>query len=417
MRILLVGVGSRGDVQPYIALAKGLQQAGHDVVLAAAMNFQTWIESEGLAFAPIHVDMEAYMQTDIGKTWLETSSNNGRRELENMKRMTNTIAPQIVDDLFSISDRGDVFISGLLTIEPLHTLAQAQGKRVIVGLLAPFAPTSSGAAGLQALLPQSDSILNRWFGYLIEMFMFDVMRYPSELVRQRLNQPNVTRSDFMRALNRTPTLIGVSPEVVPPAPDWHAHTYTTGYWFLNSPAAWQPGPELDAFLNDGTPPLYIGFGSMANSNPAETAQVILEALRTTNQRAILHSGWAGFQADDPNVFMLDYAPHDALFPRMAGVIHHGGAGTTAAALRAGVPSGVVAHIGDQWFWGRRVHELGVGAAPMRRHELRVERLATMIRQLTADETMRQQAAALGARIRAEDGVGQAVAVINRLLQP
>ncbi len=137
---------------------------------------------------------------------------------------------------------------------------------------------------------------------------------------------------------------------------------------------------------------------------------MLAALRESGQRGILHSGWAGLHADDlpPEVFLLSEAPHAWLFPQMAAVIHHGGAGTTAAALRAGVPAGVVAHIGDQPYWGQRLHALGVGAAPLRRHQLSATRLAAMIRTLTTTPDLRRQAADLGRRIQAEDGIGRAI---------
>lgn len=419
MRIVLFGFGSRGDVQPLIALGKGLQAAGYDVAIAAGINFQGWIAEHGLGFEPIHIDIEAYMQMDVGKEWLG-NSRSGLDELRNMKRMADGAAPAIADDIARIVASADVFISGLMTIEALAAAAQARGKRHLVGLLAPVAPTRSGAAGMQALFPRADSILNRWQCYFIELMLFNVLRAPSDQVRARLGLPRATRGDFLRAWNQTPTLLGVSPLVTPPPPDWGAHIHVTGYWFLSGAAHWQPSPALDAFLRAGPPPVYIGFGSMSNRDPQGTTQTMIAALKAAGQRGIINSGWGGLRAENlpPDVFLLDYAPHDWLFPRMAAVVHHGGAGTTGAGLRAGVPSAVVAHIGDQWYWGRRIHELGVGAAPLRRHRLNADRLAALISAMTGAgaPAMRRQAAALGERIRAEDGVSRAVQVISRLLE-
>jgi UDP:flavonoid glycosyltransferase YjiC (YdhE family) len=417
MRIVLFGFGSRGDVQPLIALGKGLQTAGCDVALAAGVNFQDWIEGHGLGFEPIHIDIEAFMQMDVGKEWLG-NSRSGLDELRHMKRMSDGAAPVVTDDILRIADSADVFISGLLTIEALATVAQVRGKRHIVGLLSPVAPTRSGTAGMQALFPRANTILNRWQGYFIEHMMFNVLRAQSDGLRARLGLPRATRRDFLRAWNQTPALLGVSPLVIPPPPDWGAHIHVTGYWFLNGAADWTPPPALAAFLSAGAPPVYVGFGSMSNRDPQATTQTIIAALQAAGQRGVIHSGWAGLHTDDlpPDIFLLDGAPHDWLFPRMAAVVHHGGAGTTAAALRAGVPSAVVAHIGDQGYWGRRIHELGAGAAPLRRHQLNADRLAATITTLTGRPALRQRAADLGAAIRAEDGVSRAVQAVDRLLR-
>jgi UDP:flavonoid glycosyltransferase YjiC (YdhE family) len=417
MRILMVAFGSRGDVQPIIALGKGLQGAGYEVTLAAGENFGGWIVREGLAFEPFHIDIEAAMQTDLGKEWLGNSSGNPLKELQQMRQMTQTHAAQVADDLLRMAERTDLYLSGFLTVEIMATLAKVFGKRHAVTLLSPVAPTRSGAAGMQAMLPTSDHLLNRWWGYVIEAMLYTVLQPPSKALRARLKMPAASRAEFIQALNRTPTILGVSPLVVPPPLDWGAHIRTTGYWFHTAPDDYAPSPALDAFLNSGDPPVYIGFGSMSNRDPQGTTRLMIEALRKAGRRGILHSGWAGLHAKDlpPDVFLLDYAPHDWLFPRMAAVVHHGGAGTTGAALRAGVPSLVVAHMGDQPYWGRRIHELGAGAAPIRRHALSAARLAESIRVMTRDSALQARAAALGERIRAEDGVGTAVHALGEVL--
>ncbi len=416
MRVLLFGFGSRGDVQPFIALGAGLKAAGYEVAVAAGINFRELVDGVGLQFEPIRVDVERFMQEDIGKEWLSNSSRNPRTELNNMRRMTEAIAEDVADDLLDCCTRADVLISGLLTVEALHTIARVQNKIHIQGLLSPFAPTADGAAGLQALLPRRRSIVNRWFGYAIEAMLFSALRKPSDIVRERLGLPPVTRKDFVQSWNQTPTLLGVSPSFIPPPRDWPAHIYTTGYWFLPAPA-YDPPVALQQFLAAGAPPVYIGFGSMSNRDPEGTMRVILEALQQSNQRGVVYSGWAGLHTVDlpPNVYLLDGAPHDWLFPRMAAVVHHGGAGTTGAALRAGVPSSVVAHIGDQWFWGRRLHEMHVGAAPMRRHDLSAPRLTETLRTLTSDSGIRTRAAQMGEHIRAEDGVGHAVKAFKQII--
>jgi UDP:flavonoid glycosyltransferase YjiC (YdhE family) len=213
-----------------------------------------------------------------------------------------------------------------------------------------------------------------------------------------------------------PILYGYSPSVIPPPPDWDKNIHVTGYWFLDPAADWTPPSALMEFLQAGSSPVYVGFGSMSSRKPEETADLVLQALARTRQRAILLSGWGGLRkADLPSsVLMVDSIPFSWLFPRVAAVVHHGGAGTTAAGLRAGVPSVVIPFFGDQPFWGQRIAELGVGPAPIPRQKLTVERLAQAIQKAVTDQTMRQCAAHLGAKIQAEDGIARAVAIVQHI---
>jgi sterol 3beta-glucosyltransferase len=213
-------------------------------------------------------------------------------------------------------------------------------------------------------------------------------------------------------------LCAFSPTIVPPPHDWPASTVVTGGWFLPAPANWQPPAALSDFLQAGPPPVYIGFGSMADRNAEATTRLVLEAVQLAGLRAVLASGWGGLQASQAAqmVYMLEQAPHDWLFPRMAGVVHHGGAGTTAAGLRAGVAGLAVPHFGDQFFWGRRIAALGAGPPPLPRRKLTAPALAGRLRQLVATPAYASRAAALGQAIRAEDGLGEAVRIIQALVK-
>jgi UDP:flavonoid glycosyltransferase YjiC (YdhE family) len=212
---------------------------------------------------------------------------------------------------------------------------------------------------------------------------------------------------------QTPSLYAFSPLVAPPPRDWPDWIRVTGYWFLEPPEDWQPQPELLDFLDAGPPPVYIGFGSMTNRKPTESAELALEALKKSGQRGILLRGWGGLTKEDlpKDVFVLDAIPHLWLFPRMAAVIHHGGAGTTGVGLRSGVPSVVVPHFADQPFWGERVHTLGVGPRPIPRWRLTASGLAKAIRRAVEDGEMHSRAALLGEQLRAEQGVQRAVEII------
>jgi UDP:flavonoid glycosyltransferase YjiC (YdhE family) len=238
-----------------------------------------------------------------------------------------------------------------------------------------------------------------------------------------LGLPKQTWAKHRCMLDSTPSLLLVSQHVLPRPADWQPHHRITGYVFEDE-NGWVAPQDLLEFLADGDKPVYIGFGSMRERNPEETTQLILDALKQTGKRAILLSGWAGIGASNmanasnlpDDVFLLKYAPHSWLFPRMAAVVHHGGAGTTAAALRAGVPSVVVPMMSDQPFWGRRVHELGAGTMPILRSRLTADNLAAAITEATTNRGMQEKAAELGMKISAEDGLGQALSAIRELLE-
>jgi UDP:flavonoid glycosyltransferase YjiC (YdhE family) len=215
-----------------------------------------------------------------------------------------------------------------------------------------------------------------------------------------------------------PYLYGFSPSVVPRPSDWPDRHHISGYWFLDHDPDWTPPEDLVRFIESGTKPISIGFGSMSGPNAGKLLEIAIEAVKTTNQRAVLLGGWAALSPTElpETIFMIDSVPHDWLFPRMAAVVHHGGAGTTGAGLRAGVPSILVPFFGDQPFWGRRVYALGVGPEPIQRKSLNMKNLAEAIETAVGDEGMRRNAAGLGGQIRAEDGVEDAVEFIRLYLQ-
>jgi UDP:flavonoid glycosyltransferase YjiC (YdhE family) len=210
----------------------------------------------------------------------------------------------------------------------------------------------------------------------------------------------------------------VSPLVVPRPADWPAHATVCGYWPEPTPPGYRPPPDLAGFLAAGPPPVYLGFGSMPSADVAGLRSTVLAAASATGTRAVLggvlHAGPEPVEQLGDDVVSVAGLPHAWLFPRTAGVVCLGGAGTVGAALRAGVPVGVVSHMGDQHYWGRRVHELGAGPPPLHRSRLTTGRLAALLGGLTVPST-RRTAAELGAALQAEDGVASAVAFLEEAL--
>jgi UDP:flavonoid glycosyltransferase YjiC (YdhE family) len=215
---------------------------------------------------------------------------------------------------------------------------------------------------------------------------------------------------------QVPALYGYSRHVLPRPSDWSKNTHVTGYWYLDTDANWTPPPDLVTFLASGSAPVYIGFGSMGNKNPEEAGKIALDALRLSGQRGIIASGWGGMsQTDLPNtVYMLSSVPHSWLFPQLSAVVHHGGAGTTAAGLRAGIPSIIIPFMGDQPYWAHQVVKLGIGPNPIPRKKLTAENLAEAITRATSDTNMRQKAKTLGEKICSEDGIKNATLLIQQV---
>jgi UDP:flavonoid glycosyltransferase YjiC (YdhE family) len=222
--------------------------------------------------------------------------------------------------------------------------------------------------------------------------------------------------EYFEEVRRTPHVLGYSPLLVPKPAEWGDWVTVTGSWFLKSDVRYEPPPELSEFLSSGEPPVVVGFGSHVSREPAALTKVILDALKLSGRRAILITAWGGLKCAEPpeNVFCTAGVPYDWLLPRSLGLIHHGGAGTTAINLWAGVPQVVTPFGYDQTFWAHRVARLGVSSAPIPAKQLAAEDLAAAIREITTDDSIRSRAAAVGRAVRAENGVEHAVTVIEQI---
>ena len=418
MKLLLLAFGSRGDVQPLLPLGAALRAAGYAVQLAAGSNFKAEVEARGIEFVDVGIDVEALMNSATGKEWAENSSASPLQEARNMKRMFDEHTAEMGDEILRISHAADVLLGNLPTFGPAQTVATMLGKQHIRIMLAPLTPSAIPASTMVPMVAKRNNALNRLAGYIGIYFTYWINKDATNAFRQRHGQKRWGYGDFARAWNQMPVLYGLSPHVMPRDPTWRDDAYVTGYWFDPPDDTWQPPAPLAAFLQANPAPIYIGFGSMATKDPQATLRLMVEALQQSGQAGIIYAGWAGLHADDlpENIMLIKGAPHDWLFPRMAAVIHHGGAGTTAAGLRAGIPATIVPHMADQPYWGRRVHELGVGDKPIPRHELTAARLAAAITAMVNSPTMKAKAAELGAQIRQENGVANAVKAIDTILQ-
>jgi sterol 3beta-glucosyltransferase len=409
MRITILALGSRGDVQPLAALGVGLRAAGHRVRLSSFESFAPLAVQYGLDFHPVHGDAQAIVELSARMGLLET-----RNPLKLMRAMRDSYA-QLVDDYISAFS-ADALRDSEMIINQLpgaifgRDLAEALRVPHLCAAVIPLTPTRAFANPL--LFQHSHGgLFNRATYAASEQMLWALFRGAIGRFRRKLGLP---RTSLLFPASRYPVINGFSKHVIPKPRDWGADIYITGYWRLPEDD-WQPPPDLIDWLAGGTPPVFIGFGSMPIRDKAATMRVLVEALRLSGQRGILSRGWGdlGGEALPESIRVIDYVPFGWLLPRVAAIIHHGGSGTTGAALSSGVPSMIVPFVADQPFWGERTHTLGVGLPPLPIRELTAERLATAITALVSSEAMRERAALLGVKLRAEDGVARGVGLIER----
>jgi UDP:flavonoid glycosyltransferase YjiC (YdhE family) len=417
LRIAILAIGSRGDVLPYALLGRALVQRGHRVCLAALENEAPLAAAYGLAFHPLPGDGREIMGTQGGVALAES----GRSVLRAWRAIMRSFGAAARSYTRALSALGptDAILTQLPGALFAVDLAEERGLSLLMAAVMPL--TRTRAFPMMAFPSPSIPVpLYNMLTYRIaEQLLWQAFRHTvNRWRRQELGLAPWPLHGYYRQLESrgVPVLNGFSAHVVARPPDWGEHVHITGYW-LPGEEAWEPPSALLRFLEAGPPPLFVGFGSMPLRDPQRVTDIVLEALHLTGQRALLGAGWGGLRGHNlpETVLQVDYVPYSWLFPRVAAVVHHGGSGTTGMGLRAGVPSVVVPFVFDQFFWGRRIAELGVGPLPVPYRQLSAERLATAIDASVSDAPMRERAEVLGAQIQKEDGIANAVRLIERYL--
>jgi sterol 3beta-glucosyltransferase len=416
MKITISSHGTRGDIQPYLALALGLQHAGHQVTLATSYNYSEWIQSYGVAAHPTRFSLQEYMR---GPEWQDVRESGSFLKQFRLFNQAMRMGAENVEDVWEAIQGADYVIQSPASSGALEA-AELFGKPAALAYPGPFTPTGDFPS---FFIGPARFSLGRAYNRLTHAFMhrmlWSMMSGPmTNTLRKKLDLSRVrSYSEQLTFARETgiPSLYGFSEHVLPRPKDWDDTQHITGYWFLDAPSNWRPQAELLQFLESGPPPIYLGFGSMDAVDTGALTRLILKALEMTAQRGVLLTGWGGLTRlpTPPNILFVDEVPHDWLFPRMGALVHHGGAGTTGAGLRAGMPN-IIAPLGaDQFAWAERVVELGVGpaAAPVKR--ITADQLAQAIDAAVSDRALRARAAAIGEKIRAEDGIARAVELIER----
>lgn len=430
MRVLILTLGSRGDVQPYVALGTELSTRGHEVTVATSTDFRNAIEGAGLGYGEIALDFRAI--TAQPETRAATRSVRGL-----------LAALRDGGELIDVSLHGswnaartcdpDVIVYHPKMLGAPH-IAEKLGVPALLAAVVPaMSPTGTYP---NPLVPTRDLgfVLNRMTHHLVlaaaakgyagrvGRFREEVLGLPLQQSRVNSSRTDVSRTDIFRIAGRPVTrLLGVSRAIVPePERRSPGPTHFTGYWFTEPEAGWNPPAGLARFLEDGPPPVYVGFGSMVpdEGDACADTMTIIEALRKEGERGVLASGWGGVAVDGelpPHVHALEAAPHSWLFPRCAAVVHHGGAGTTHEGLRWGRPTAIRPFFGDQPFWARRVEAVGAGTwiRGARARGRTEEDMRSALHVLRRSE-VRETADRIGRTMRSEPGAAGAAAIVEQV---
>lgn len=412
MRVLINAFGTEGDIRPFVALGQGLAAAGHPAAICTSAGFGPLVTGHRVEHLPMDNEGLELIQTAMSAV----------RGLSDgyalARRMPAAMRQMMLDEWHAArSWRPDVIVYHPKCLGALH-IAQRLDLPAFLALPLPFfTPTAAfpvpfiGRWPLGAAANRASYRLNHatmlMYGSMINTFRTETLGlHPRPRADALLHRHDGTP---------LPVLYPFSPYLVPRPADYPGHAHITGAWTLATDPGWTPPADLARFLDAGEPPVYVGFGSMGfGTGAAERTRRIVNALTGRRRRVLLATGWGGLTAatDTEHVHTVRSVPHDWLFPRTAAVIHHGGSGTTHAGLKAGRPTLICPFIGDQSFWGHRIHDLGAGPAPLTSRKITDARLRTAIDQLLNDHGLLERAARLGSQIRSEDGVDAAIHIIT-----
>jgi len=421
VKITILAGGTRGDVGPYTGIGVRLRDAGHDVTFATHQPFADLVRGCGLDFQSIPGDLREVLASVVFQRWQRVSPS-AVAQMGRAGRITAMLGHvagmmrEIGDGVVNVVEQGADLLLLSNTLAPLsYHLAEDLGTPSIGVYWGPLEPT-----GRFPPIMAGYRSLGQWGNRTTSAFALRMMDavYAGAVRRQRaslgLRPISLRQLRRRQRQRRWPILHGFSPAVVPRPDDWRPGLEVVGYWWPYRSPAWRPPAGLVEFLEAGPPPVFIGFGSMAPDDAEQLGSLAVAALRRAGVRGVIQAGWAGLAASDDEVIGIGDTPHDWLFPRMAAIVHHAGAGTTGAALRAGRPAVPVPVMIDQFFWAARLAALGVAPQPIPFARLSAERLARAIREALDHPDLGQRAAALARKINTEDGAGCVVDAVRRI---
>ncbi|KAM3376464.1 sterol 3-beta-glucosyltransferase UGT80A2 isoform X1 [Capsicum galapagoense] len=411
MQIVMLIVGTRGDVQPFTAIGKRLQDFGHRVRLATHANFKEFVLTAGLEFYPLGGDPKILAEYMVkNKGFLPSGPSEIPTQRNQMKEIIYSLLPACKEpDMDTgVPFKADAIIANPPAYGHVH-VAEALKIPIHIFFTMPWTPTTE--------FPHPLSRVKQPAGYRLSYQIVDSMIWLgirdliNDVRKKKLKLRPVTYlSGSQGSELDIPHAYIWSPHLVPKPKDWGPKIDVVGFCFLDLAMGYEPPESLVNWLEAGPKPIYIGFGSLPVQDPQKMTETIVKALEITKQRGIINKGWGGLgNLVEPKdfVYLLDNVPHDWLFLQCAAVVHHGGAGTTAAGLKAACPTTIVPFFGDQPFWGERVHARGVGPLPIPADQFSLDKLVDAIK-FMLDPQVKERALELAKAMENEDGVTGAV---------
>lgn len=422
LNICILIVGTRGDVQPFIAIGLQLQKHGHRVRLATHAQFREFVTGEGLEFYPLGGDpkiLAEYMVNNKGflPSWPSEVAVQ-RKQLKAIIDSTWGACTEPDPGSNGLGFVADAIIANPPTMGHTH-VAEKLKVPLHVFFTMPWTPTKIWPHPL-ARVQQVVGFENRLSYAVVEnMIWMGTRDIVNSFRKRKLKLGPITYLKAPLRKQEVPMGYIWSPSLAPKPEDWGHRVDVVGFCFLNLASNYKPPQDLVDFLDKKPAPIYVGFGSLPVKDPNKMTQVIVDAMAHTKQRAIIQKGWGGLgvmENTPPHIYLLGNCPHDWLFPQCAAVVHHGGAGTTAAGLKAECPTTVVPFFGDQPFWGHCVNEQGVGPKPIPVEHFDFDNLVHAITTMLEPD-VKEAAKKMAAKIGSEDGVKGAVSAFHRHLPP
>ncbi len=414
MRIDLLAIGSRGDVQPCVALGVGLRQRGHDVRVVTMSGFESLVGGRGVAHLSLAQTVERIADTTEGREWVKRRATTVGFA-RGFVRVARALVAESIAQYWKAARSVDAIVASPMGLLLGTHIAERLGVPLVQAHYAPVARTRYDWEGRRNLATIVQGEWREVQASLFRRVLWRQLRHTTNHARRHvLELPPLSSNDPFRDMDRRQTLqlYAYSEAIAQRPPDWGSWIHVTGYWFLDD-REWSPPREIAEFLASGPPPVFVGFGSTPFPDPDAATRIVVGALSRAGRRGIVLAGGSGLATGrlSDGVLSIEAAPHDWLFSKVCAAVHHGGAGVTGAALRAGLPSVVVPIFGDQPFWASRVFDLGAGPPPLPARQLTERSLAERIR-AAASHKVRRSADDLGRRIRAEDGIGRAIDVLD-----